>query len=392
MNDSIFSPAEWLNLLNSWFEPPVVTYNLLMLFTAVVLPFAITLSYIYSMRKEKERRLQRGIPEDTWKKEKTFIESKLNEEFNFTNYLGSVVSAGVITFIGIGALLFFKPLTLEMFNAGHTTDGLNFFKGINILTLGPFSKFLGPPGSEGLQVYEYRLFLNLAAFQFGFLGAWIYFIINLVRSYFTCDLRPNTFVSGSIRMIVGSIVALVAAFPLGSGLHLQGWLTGSEIDPNLIYSVVPPICFMFGFFPSRGIFIIKKWVNQYLTLAEQKFNSTPLSNLSGISSMHEMRLEQEGIDNMENMREEDPLGMTLRTGFEYKQVSNWIEEAWLRHRLGKEDYDVLLQKFPLISRGELKQFLEQSEETSGKSSEEFLAQALDNNALTIKIIALKTIL
>ncbi len=52
----------------------------------------------------------------------------------------------------------------------------------------------------------------MIAFQFGFLGAYVYFIGSVVRAYFTLDLTSHTFVDGAIRMIVASILALVLSF------------------------------------------------------------------------------------------------------------------------------------------------------------------------------------
>jgi hypothetical protein len=62
------------------------------------------------------------------------------------------------------------------------------------------------------KVYLRKLIESLTAFMFGFLGAYIYFIGDLIRSYFTLDLTAHTFVANSIRMVTSSILALVLSF------------------------------------------------------------------------------------------------------------------------------------------------------------------------------------
>src|SRR5690606_37338943 len=60
--------------------------------------------------------------------------------------------------------------------------------------------------------YYSHLIRNQVAFQFRFLGAYVYFIGSVVRAYFTMDLTAHTFVDGAIRMMVASILALVLSF------------------------------------------------------------------------------------------------------------------------------------------------------------------------------------
>jgi len=60
--------------------------------------------------------------------------------------------------------------------------------------------------------YIYILINTLTAFQFSFLGAYVYFIGLLVRSYFTLDMTPSIFISSSVRMMTGSLLALVLCF------------------------------------------------------------------------------------------------------------------------------------------------------------------------------------
>ena len=83
--------------------------------------------------------------------------------------------------------------------------------GVDILTAGPFEELY----EKNFDAYYIHLTRNLIVFQFGFLGAYIYFIGSIARAYFTLDLTSHTFVDGAIRMIVASILALVVSFAIG---------------------------------------------------------------------------------------------------------------------------------------------------------------------------------
>ena len=80
--------------------------------------------------------------------------------------------------------------------------------GSNMLTMGPFVELF----ETNRDAYYSHMVRNLTAFQFGFLVVYVYFIGSVVRAYFTLDLTSHTFVDGSIRMIVASILALVLSF------------------------------------------------------------------------------------------------------------------------------------------------------------------------------------
>ena len=104
--------------------------------------------------------------------------------------------------------------------------GVDFSLGANMLTMGPFAELY----EKNPDAYYSHLIRNQIAFQFGFLGAYVYFIGSVVRAYFTLDLTSLTFVDGAIRMIVASILALVLSFAFDFALPDELILTPAASD------------------------------------------------------------------------------------------------------------------------------------------------------------------
>ena len=177
---------------------------------------------------------------------------------------------------------------------------------------------------------------------------------------------PNTFVICCVRIVTGSILGLVISFYLQDILQTQR-------------GTLPSIAFFIGFFPSRGLLFIEKVSMSILKFASQEYASTPLSQLPGMSYAHEVRLNREGFDNIENLTEADPLELTLRTGFIYGQLETWISQAKLVIRLGS-DYHSFYKATGIESITSLNDFLKNWQQT-GKSGDPSadLNEATGNN-------------
>ena len=345
--------------IRCWFDPILLQYNTLMAVAAILVSPLIAFIYTRSMRSEKERRLRRAIDAADWPSYEQIIKDRLENTFHFTNYIGSVTTAMVVTAFGVGVLLLMKliPLDLEVVNStvvavdscsGRAGQGLDFSKGASFLMLATFMKDIGSPKD-----FYLILIVSLTAFQFGFLGAWVHFIGQLTRSYFTCDLTPDTFIDGSVRMVIASLLALVVSFILPTAFD-------DGIKSDAFQRALPVLGFFFGYFPNRALLVIENFADKSLAAllpGKSTYQSTPLSTLPGVSYQHEIRLQREGIDNVENLSKASAIDFALRTGFGFTQLEQWIGQAWLRTHLG-EDYQAFEKATGITSRQELKAFLE----------------------------------
>ncbi|MFO7497362.1 MAG: hypothetical protein R6X05_17175 [Desulfobacterales bacterium] len=348
-NEAKAPGGSWIQALTGitrWFDPVFFQYNLFLLLFAVLIVPAITVFYLINMRGEKERRLRADIPPEIWDQEekRNKIQETIARAFELRNYFGSMVTLAVITMLGCGIITLLKPLPLS-----GEGSGVDYTRGVNFLMLGPFMElFL----RGETQRYIPKLMVSLTAFQFGFLGAYLYFIGHLVRSYFTLDLTPHTFVESSVRMVRGAVMALILSF----GLQQWGFFQSDAGAGERFLGWLPLVSFFFGFYPSRAILVIEKLAIRVVNLKEQRYFSTPLTKLPGMSYSHEIQLHREGFDNVENLLRLDAINLAIRTGFSYRQLIQWKRQALLLVHLGA-DYHHFWQATGISSWDELADFL-----------------------------------
>ena len=341
--DPALRPAAALKATVSWFDPEYVGYNLMLLLFAVLVPPLLAISYTSSMCEEKTRRMRNELGA-LWAPNEKWIAEYIDKQFRWRDYLlGVAAMSSVVAFGGI-VLLLLKPINSADPGAGMPGLGLDFGRGANLLLLGPYAEHYASAGSFHIVVH------SLTAFAFGFLGAYIYSIGQLIRGYFTVDLSPSTFVSSAVRIIVASCTALVAAFGLSiifgehqaaaaagkSVFSVLGNATGFHPSNEQWVGLLPVIGFFFGYFPNRALKTIQHLANRALGNAEGRgYGSTSLKKVSGMNISHAYRMEREGIDNLENLAASEPIEIALRTGFPYPQVKTWVGEARLRVHLGR---------------------------------------------------------
>jgi hypothetical protein len=396
-----------------WFDPVFFQYNLVMaLLTVLVVP-SLALSYIQTMASRKERRLQHEVPPER----RAEVRRRMGQRASFSSYRGSVWLTTTVVLLGTSILLLFKPVSV----GGGV--GVDFSLGANMLIMGPFAELYDKnPGA-----YYSHLIRNQIAFQFGFLGAYIYFIGSVVRAYFTMDLTSHTFVDGAIRMIVASILALVLSFaydfvlpgdvpPLphvvagdgGSGeassasgpVAEQGNkqdLSGIEATLPASLSLLPIVAFFFGFYPKRASLALERVALRVMRniIPGNEYRALPLSTLAGMSYSHELRLEREGFDNVENLSNADAVDLAVRTCFSYGQLKQWIDQAWLASHL-REDYPYFVRRSSLSTSEELHCFLSACDGSNIDGVQQLVAalsvEPVDGAAWKLRLAALKILL
>jgi hypothetical protein len=323
------SGPEAMLYVAEWFDPVFFQYNLIIMLLAILVVPLVTYFYTTNMKHEKTRRLKGELSPEQWEKCKDYVHELIARQFRMRNYSGSMTVLVVLVAVGMSIILLLKPQPLKAIGATFVVNGLDYNKGANFLLLGPYIEaFIDGRAQD----YYKQLAMSLAAFQFGFLGAYVYFIAHLTRSYFTLDLTPNTFVNSSVRMATGSLLALVIAFALPA-LPFFGQEGPAHVTLNRF---LPLLSFFIGYFPSRGLLAIEKISTKILPSAREDYAATSLTELQGMSYAHEVRLRREGYDNIDNLAHTDPLALALRTGFSYRQLRQWVGEAKLRAYMGKD--------------------------------------------------------
>jgi hypothetical protein len=363
-----------------WFDPVFFQYTLILWLLAILVVPSFAVSYLKVMTAKKERRLLREVPEEYHDE----IKRRMGQRSSFGSYWGSVLCTTFVVLMGTSTLLLLKPV----FSA--IVPGVNFEQGANILLVGSFAELL----TQNPDAFYSYLIRNLTAFQFGFLGAYIYFIGALARAYFTQDLTAHTFVDGTIRMIVASILALVVVFSFGS-FDFEAIEITTETVP-FAQGLIPIVSFFLGFYPKHALATIEQIARKVIKKSDSGYRSFPLTALSGMSDDHELRLNREGFDNVENLSNADAVDLSVRTCFSYRQLRQWCGEAWLVTHL-REDYAYFVRCTGITSKNELQDFMANYDQSTSEAAVALLVAALVPGDLTeqqwkTKLATLKVLL
>ncbi|MDX1620355.1 MAG: hypothetical protein R3320_05155, partial [Nitriliruptorales bacterium] len=123
-----------------------------------------------------------------------------------------------------------------------------------------------------------------SALQYGFLGAYVFILQDLVRRYFRDDLKPGAYVSAVVRIIV--VAALVTV------VHTS-WTGLAEVNAEAEAAVA----FLIGFFPQSAFRLLQSSLSKPLRKVFPRVEvEHPLHELEGLSVWYEVRFLEEGIE------------------------------------------------------------------------------------------------
>lgn len=131
-----------------------------------------------------------------------------------------------------------------------------------------------------------------------------------------------------------------------------------QCHPLYVVSLIPIVAYFFGFYPKRASLAIERIVLRIFRniVTGDSYRALPLSMLAGMSYAHELRLEREGYDNIENLSNADAVDLAIRTCFSYGQSKRWIDQARFATHL-REDYPAFVFRTGITSSDELRRFL-----------------------------------
>lgn len=159
--------------------------------------------------------------------------------------------------------------------------------------------------------------------EYGFLGAYVFSLQLVYRRYTTLDLQPTVYMNCTVTLVSGlafNYTAFQAITNLSSSHPAPGGLgTG-------IFAI---IAFSLGYFPLLAIRWFNRLSNTALGDKLHKKDALPLSIVDGISRLHETRLRDEGIDNVQNLAAVRIDELLMSTRFNAQQVIEWIDQAIL---------------------------------------------------------------
>jgi len=135
-----------------------------------------------------------------------------------------------------------------------------------------------------------------------------------------------------MRMVIAVIITYVGAAIIevnaseivNSGDNAQG-------IPSALSAIV---AFIIGFFPKRGIRWFIQRTNDVLGSHSDVSSERPLRRIIGISTWHEARLTEMGIDDAQNLATADIRKLLLTTQFDTQEIIHWIDQAILYIKVG----------------------------------------------------------
>lgn len=211
---------------------------------------------------------------------------------------------------------FFLPVafatTICLLAITYFTFAEQFASGINdnLLLTGAFF-------GEGNKELIYQ---SIAVLSMAFLGGFLWSAQNIIRRLIAYDLAPNVYYSAGIRIILASVIALVLSFIIGAD---------SSASVLSFKSSLGAISFLTGMFPERVLSYLVNLYKQFVSPDKLNDEALSLYKIEGMSMQHKERLNEIGIDNVQNLSESSLTKLLIETPFGARLLLDWIGQAKL---------------------------------------------------------------
>ncbi|PYP82301.1 MAG: hypothetical protein DMG65_26620 [Candidatus Angelobacter sp. Gp1-AA117] len=176
-----------------------------------------------------------------------------------------------------------------------------------------------------------KLVDRAAPMLYTFIGVYLFNLGSLIRRLYLADLNEQVFWGAINRLWLSLGLGLVVA------------KTFSE--PWLFFSI--------GFIAN----IVLEWVLEkslkLLNVTKPSTEDLPLLMVKGINIWKTYRLEEEGIENVQNLATADVTELAVRTHYNFRTLIDWIDQSLLLVRLTSEQAKALSGQATSISAIEL---------------------------------------
>jgi len=154
-----------------------------------------------------------------------------------------------------------------------------------------------------------------------FVGAYLFNMGLIVRRLYLYDLNDNLFWGSMNRLLlsIGVAICLAVAFP------------DEKHNMTLVYFATPFILnkVLIGILHSATA-----WLSKVLNRAGQQADIPELQQVCGINIWKEYRLEEEGIEEVQNLATADVIELAVKTHYNLRTLIDWIDQAIVLTRFG----------------------------------------------------------
>jgi hypothetical protein len=174
---------------------------------------------------------------------------------------------------------------------------------------------------------------TLTAMRYGFLGAYAFSFLLIYRRSTTFDLQPPVYMNCALILIAGLIFNYVAFEAIRTIKADDASISGVGAGLSAI------LAFSLGYFPNFA----PQWFNRVASAAlggsQRRADALPLGLIDGVSELHEVRLRDNGIDNVSNLASAEIHDLVINTNFNLQQVVDWVDQALLYSHLEPSEID-----------------------------------------------------
>ncbi len=260
------------------------------------------------------------------------VNDKMKEEsMDFRSYL---IPLSFFAFVYLSSFLVVIPLVSSIF---LQTSNSMFIPINQLATLESVdTKVLGIP---------------MIIIQWGILGGFVYTSIGLLNRFLRKDLKPRVYFNASFRLLLSAVVAVVIyLLYVSSMLGISG--TSENSVPTILILLaflagVAPIQFLIHFADTQLSKLIKGWAKR------ETVGNRSITQIEGINSVTADRLNEEGIDYIQQLALCNPFEISLRTRFNIDLVTDWRDQSILYILTG----DISIIDKSVTSRSESNHYL-----------------------------------
>jgi len=159
-------------------------------------------------------------------------------------------------------------------------------------------------------------------FIYAVIGAYTFNLGVLVRRMFLADVTEHVY-WGSINRL---LLTCGLAFAFHGGAEALG-IMSDKLFPPAFYFVI-------AFAPDVFLTVLKKQATKVFKDDGRVADELPIQMVQGIDIWKEQRLEEEGIESVQNLATADVLTLAVKTHYPMRTLIDWIDQA------------ILIQQFP----------------------------------------------
>ena len=195
---------------------------------------------------------------------------------------------------------------------------------------------------------------------YAFIGVYLFNFGTMVRRVYLADLNEQVLWGSLNRLLLTLGLALVV---------LKAHLPGSG-EPGVYFSI--------GFLSNVFLQGILDSSLKLLNIGKPKQNDLPLQMVRGINIWKEYRLEEEGVENVQNLATADVVELAVKTHYNFRTLIDWIDQSILLARLTDDQVKKFSAQAVALSAIDL---ASASPDANGgdKTIANAIAQALDVN-------------